>query len=313
MSKISNPNPDKWQTEPEGLTLPELRSDGWHGEPWPHVFASLGVRGFPIRPGTKKPYFANFYERATRNHAKIARWLKRWPDAGWAIITGAESGIICLDVDRKFNADGKVIVWGFESLHRAGIICPSAVTPTARTPRGGFRQLFRHPNCWVKTGDLVLEGEPVPGIEVFGDGLRGYCIIAGAGYLWLPHYSPTLALAPCTPWMIMADDQHHAAPSAPPAPIGGLSAYGEKVIRSARQAILTAPSGTRHATLLRVAYSVAGYVDGFGLPASFALDELERAALAQSRSAPRPTSKEILKTVRGAFAAGLRYQRKPRR
>ena len=165
----------------------------------------------------------DFYERATRNHAKIDRWLARWPNARWAIITGVESGGVALDIDRKCNADGKVIAWGLESLHRAGIIYPSAATPTARTPRGGFRQLFRHPGTFVKSGTLVIDGQEIAGIEVKGDGPSGHCIVAGRGYEWQPYYPLTLALAPCPPWMIMADDRHHAAPSAPVAPVGKLS------------------------------------------------------------------------------------------
>jgi hypothetical protein len=42
------------------------------------------------------------------------------------------------------------------------------------------------------------------------------------------------------------------------------------------------------------------------MPASLALDEMERAALAQPRSNPCPTQKQILKTVGSAFVAGLR-------
>jgi hypothetical protein len=109
----------------------------------------------------------------------------------------------------------------------------------------------------------------------------------------------------------MADDEHHAAPAAPIEPVGTLSAYGEKVIASAWKEIMTAPAGERHATLLRVCYSAAGYVDGYGLPAAYALDELERAALAQPRSKPRPTDNAILKVVRDSFSAGLRRQRNP--
>jgi hypothetical protein len=278
----------------------------------PHILASLGFRVFPVAPNSKRPLIDDFYERATRNHAKIDRWLARWPNARWAIITGVESGGVALDIDRKCNADGKVIAWGLESLHRAGIIYPSAATPTARTPRGGFRQLFRHPGTFVKSGTLVIDGQEIAGIEVKGDGPSGHCIVAGRGYEWQPYYPLTLALAPCPPWMIMANDRHHAAPSAPVAPVGKLSRYCETALRNARKAILEAPAGQRHDTLLRIVFNIAGLVDGYGMPAALALDELERAAIAQPRNKPRPSHKDILKTVRDAFDAGLRHPREVR-
>jgi putative DNA primase/helicase len=289
------------------------REPDFQGLLWPHVVAGLGARIFPVDPRTKRPLIDDFYERATRNHDKIDRWLKRWPNARWAIITGEDSGIVALDIDRKRNEAGRVVVFGLETLHRAGIVFLPTVTPTARTPSGGYRLLFRHPGVHVKTGELLFKGKRVLGVEVKGDGRGGHCIVAGPGYEWQPHYPPTLALAPLPPWAIMSDDEHHSAPATPIAPVGKLSPYGEKVLRNARKEILEAPPGQRHGALLRVSYSVAGYVDGYGLPASFALDELGRAALAQPRNKPRPTPKQILKTVQDAFAAGLRQQRKPAR
>jgi hypothetical protein len=94
--------------------------------------------------------------------------------------------------------------------------------------------------------------------------------------------------------------------------VGDLSAYCEAALRSARREILNGPAGQRHDTLLRVVFNIAGLIDGYGMPANLALDEMEHAALAQPRNKPRPGNKEILKTVRDAFAAGLRHPRKKR-
>ena len=87
--------------------------------------------------------------------------------------------------------------------------------------------------------------------------------------------------------------------------------------RRRRIQALSDSSSKSIAALLRFTLSDPPTIDGWilnslltSVAASFALDELERAALAQPRSKPRPTSKEILKTVRDAFAAGLRHQRK---
>jgi hypothetical protein len=280
---------------------------GFQGQPWPHVLASLGFRVFPVAPNSKRPLIENYYERATRNHAKIERWRKRWPDARWAAIMVEEAGAVALDIDRKCDAGGKVIIWGLESLYRARLIYPSALTPTARTPRGGFRQLFRHPGTFVKSGLLKIEGQEIAGIEIKGDGPAGHCILTGRGYEWQPFYPITLALAPCPPWMIMAEDAPAARRSAVPVvPVGALSRYGEKALRSARTAILEAPTGERYETLLRTVFDIAGLIEAHEIPASIALAEMEHAALAQPRNKPRPGEREILKTVRDAFAAGLR-------
>jgi putative DNA primase/helicase len=286
----------------------------WQGQPWPHTFAGLGVRGFSVNR-QKHPCIEDFYDRATRNHDKIDRWRARFPGAGWSIITGADSGIVALDIDRKRNEAGRVVIFGIETLHRAGIVFMPPVTSTARTPSGGYRLLFRHPGVHVKTGALIFRGKHVPGVEIKGDGPAGHCIVAGPGYIWQPHYPPTLALAPLPPWAIMADEEHHPAPSTPPVPVGQLSAYGEKVIRSARKEILEAPPGTRHDALLRVVFNVAGFCEANDMPPSFALAEMEHTALEQPRSKPRPSVRQILQTVRDAFNAGLRkpYPRRERR
>jgi hypothetical protein len=280
---------------------------------WPHLLASLGARIFPVDPRTKAPLIDDFYDRATRNHAKIDRWLKRWPNARWAIITGQDSGIVILDIDRKKDARGKVVIWGMENLHRAGIVFLPPATPTETTPSGGFHLLFRHPGVFVPTGPLKVNGEKIPGIEVKGDGPAGHCIVAGPGYVLQPCYPITLALAACPPWMIMADEQRHHTSSEAAKPVGDLSAYCEVVLRNARKEILAAPPTQRHDTLLRVVFNVAGFVEGYGMPASLALAEMEHAALEQPRNKPRPSDKQLLKTVGDAFAAGLRAPREPRR
>jgi hypothetical protein len=314
MSIISKPNPDDWQTEPEGLTLSELRSDGWHGQPWPHVFASLGWRTTLARAKGKGGLFKDYLNLATCDHRQIDEWITLYPGCRWEIITGGKTeeetgGVVALDVDRKTNGDGKVITWGLEGLYRAGIIYPSAVTPTATTPRGGIRQLFRHPGVYVNTGELKIDGKTIAGMEVKGDGPAGHCIVAGPGYVWMPHYPPTLALAPCPLWMIMPDDQHHAAPAALPAPVGELSRYCEKALYNACTAILEAQPGGRHAALLHEAFAMGRLVEGFGMPPSIALYELGLAAIGQPRNKPRPSDREIIRTIMDAFTAGERHPR----
>jgi putative DNA primase/helicase len=309
--------------EPRGLIIDRLRQGDLpmslhidrRSEPQdpPHLLASLGARCFPVNPRTKHPLITDYYARSTRNHAKLDRWLARWPKVAWAIVTGADSGIVALDIDRKKNAHGKIIVWGMENLHRAGIVFLPPATPTQITRSGGFHLLSRHPGVSVPTGPLKIAGKNVAGVEIKSGGPNGHCIVAGPGYLWQPCYPIKLALATCPPWMIMPDERRHRAPFEAAKPVGELSAYCEKALRNARKQILEAPPGQRHNILLRAVFNVAGLVEGYGMPASLALQELEYAALEQPRRNPRPGDKQLLKTVGDAFAAGLRAPREPRR
>jgi hypothetical protein len=267
----------------------------------PHIYVS---RGWPVHPfdRAKRPLTHHGVDDATLDHAQIDRWRRQYPDALWAIASGRRSGVVGLDVDFRPEGNGR------DTLEFDLEIGFLPATPISHTPRG-YHVLFAWPGHDVPCS----VGKLGRFLDIRGDG--GSLIMPpGPGRRWDPHLPYTLPLAPLPVWVTSSiEDQHHAAPSAPVAPVGELSAYGENIIRSARKDILEAPSGQRHATLLRVAYSVAGYVDGCGLPASFALDELERAALAQPRNNPRPNDKAILKTVRESFTAGLRHQRKPRR
>jgi hypothetical protein len=109
--------------------------------------------------------------------------------------------------------------------------------------------------------------------------------------------------------MNVVENPTRREPVEPAVPVGELSPYCEKALRNARKAILEAPTGERHDTVLRTVFNIAGLVEGYGMPASLALDELERAAIAQPRNKPRPSDKEILRTVKDAFDAGLRHPR----
>jgi putative DNA primase/helicase len=275
---------------------------------WGHYYVS---RGLPIHPVgfDKRPLTRHGFKDATLDHAQVDRWVDelRQPFQ-WAIVCGEPSGVVVTDVDLR---PGKV--WGLDSLEALGICSRTATTPTAHTPSGGYHQLFRYPGFPVKSDvGRLPDGRSAPGIDIRGDGSSAI-VPPGPGRFWDPHLGPDLKLAPLPIWaMPSSAPDASAAPAAPIAPVGKLSAYGEKVLRSARREILEAPPGQRHSTVLRVVYSIAGFVDGFGLPAGLALDEMERAALKQPRSRPRPSTKEIAKTVRDAFAAGLRKQRRPR-
>ena len=54
---------------------------------------------FPIEPGAKKPLTARGFLDASSDPKMVQTWHSRWPDANWAISTGAANlAVIDLDV-----------------------------------------------------------------------------------------------------------------------------------------------------------------------------------------------------------------------
>ena len=80
-------------------------------------------------PG-KHPLTQRGCKEATIDEGIIRKWWTRWPRANVAILTGAQSGVIVLDVD---GPDGETFL--------KGMVVPK--TPTAKTGRGRHI-FFRH-------------------------------------------------------------------------------------------------------------------------------------------------------------------------
>jgi hypothetical protein len=56
----------------------------------------------PVAVGAKRPRTRHGVHDATSDPAKLARWLRRWPDTNWAIATGAPGPtVIDLDAPRR--------------------------------------------------------------------------------------------------------------------------------------------------------------------------------------------------------------------
>lgn len=158
---------------------------------WALFFARLGLEVFPAawvangacacRAGTAcespgKHPLVKWSTEATRDQSKIAAWWARWPLANVAIATGARSGLVVIDCDRKPGVDG------LKSL--AKILRVPPTTKVIHTGSGGVHFYYRHPGWGVPCSAGVLG----PGIDVRGDG--GYVIappsthISGGHYVW---------------------------------------------------------------------------------------------------------------------------------
>jgi hypothetical protein len=150
----------------------------------------------PVEPRGKRPVVPWLeYQRRLAGRDEVERWLERWPDANMAIVTGALSGLVVLDVDVRHGGD--------ESLER--LECdhgPLARTVEAMSGGGGRHRYFAHPG-----GTVPNRVACAAGIDVRGD---GGCVVAppslhasGRCYAWAPGCAPDeLALAPLPRWLL---------------------------------------------------------------------------------------------------------------
>jgi hypothetical protein len=125
-------------------------------------YAHRRLRVHPLRPSTKLPLLAAWPARATADPATIAAWFQDAPTAGVGIATGADSGIVVLDVDPRHGGDDTMA-----DLERRHGVLPD--TWHCQTANGGSHLYFLHPGGAVGNRAGIR-----PGVDVRGDG--GYVV-----------------------------------------------------------------------------------------------------------------------------------------
>jgi hypothetical protein len=260
------------------------------GPVWLQTSAKTGYRG------------TNGSKDATQDENALRRLWALHPDAVPAVMTGAGSNIIALDVDIKNGRHG------VDALELLGVsIHPE--TPTAHTPNGGIHLLFRSPGHPLRSSQDRLGA----GLEVKGDG-AWITLPPGPDRRWDTHLGPDTPLAPMPEWMVVIAEpepvlNHTPAPIRPQP----LDRYAEAALDGAVKAITSASAGQQRDTLNREIYGIARLVAGNVIPAALAIEALTWAAR-QMRSLDtrhpwRPG--EIDRMVRAAFADGLARPRQP--
>jgi len=125
-------------------------------------FASFGWFVFPCRARKKEPATRHGLLDAKRDEQAIEQCWTDNPQLNVAVRTGAESGIVVLDVDGET---------GWDSLHaledQHGDLPKTA---SVVTPRGGEHLYFQHPGREIRN----TTGFPGPGLDIRGDG--GYVL-----------------------------------------------------------------------------------------------------------------------------------------
>ena len=174
-------------------------------------YRALGWSVIPVQPGKKRPLLRWLrYQELLPDEAEIRSWFERRPEANVAVVTGAVSGLVVLDVDPGHGGEESLL--DLEGRHGR---LPETVE--AITGGGGRHLYFRHPGrpCPNRVG-------LAPGIDLRGDG--GYVVAppslhpSGRRYVWeVSHHPEDRALAPLPPWLLRLVLQEGPRRGHPPA------------------------------------------------------------------------------------------------
>lgn len=145
-------------------------------------------------PG-KHPLLPNGLRGASKDRQQIKEWWRRWPNANVGIRTGAESGLVVVDIDPRNG--GEITLANLIKNHG-----PLPSTPKANSGGGGWHIYFEYPGKKFKGRNDF----PGPGIDIKADG--GYIIappslhVSGKTYQWAEGASlDDLDLAALPKWL----------------------------------------------------------------------------------------------------------------
>lgn len=180
-------------------------------------YAKRGWAVLPCKPSGKTPATQHGYKDATTEKRVIVAAWSTNVRANVAVATGAQSGIVVLDVDPRNGGDASLA-----ELERVHGSLPA--TPTVGTGGGGRHFYFSAPEGALRGGVLA------PGLDVKADG--GYVIAPpsvhpdGGKYRWVN--GPTRALAPCPEWILPKSNKDQTKPrqAVEPVPDAGATPIG---------------------------------------------------------------------------------------
>jgi hypothetical protein len=194
------------------------------------------------------------YQRKRATPDEITAWAEQYPDANWAVVTGAVSGIVVIDTDTQ-EAE--------EYAQSLGL----PATLTVHTGGGGHHRYYAHPGIRVGNKQAV---HGVKGLDIRGDG--GYVVAppsihpSGNAYVWAGQPGEKLAALPSWAW---TEDQKQNVSSQPPNNNGNGNGKREEAyirsaiegkLRDATSRVAQAPDGTKHEVLREAANMLGGYI-----------------------------------------------------
>lgn len=246
-------------------------------------YCALGWSVIPVVPRGKRAAVAwRAYQDRAPSQAELRDWFAKWPGANVAVVTGAVSGLVVLDVDPDHG--GEQSLAGIAARHGA---LPRTVE--AETGGGGRHLYFAHPG-----GEVRNRAGLAPGLDLRGDG--GMIVAppsihpSGRRYRWRSGHEPgETALAPLPTWLMEprfgGDDRS-----------GHPLAYWRELVHEGVEA------GRRNATLA----SFTGHLLWHGVDPDVILELL----LSWNRTRCRPPlpDEEVIATVRSIERTHRRHQ-----
>jgi hypothetical protein len=160
------------------------------------AYLARGWSVVAVEPRGKRPIVRwEELQRRRPGADELRAWLAHRPDANLAVVTGAVSGIVVLDVDPRHGGSASLARW--ERDH--GALPP---TVEAQTGGGGRHLYFAHPGRELRSRAALA-----PGLDLRGDG--GLVVAppslhpSGGRYRWLPGHAPDeVRLAPLPAWLL---------------------------------------------------------------------------------------------------------------
>lgn len=258
--------------------------------------ALLGWRCVPVTP-RRSGFWKGYINDATTDLDTLERWARAYPRCNWSVIPEG-SGVWALDVDVPSDdhmADGTA--WLRAMVERHGQL-PRG--PHGRSGGGGHLFVFRDTGAPIKR----QSGYPAPGIDPRA--ARVQFTIApsrhsrGGLYRWA--LAPWDAPPPEAPAWLLAAVAPPPPKPLPKRPRVPTTDVARRSLARALDAIASAASGTRNATLNRQAFVAARWI------ASGLLDETEAvAALYAAGRAVGLPDPEVRTTIKSGVLAGLRH------
>lgn len=220
-------------------------------------YADMGYRVVPVRFDPKVIPLIEWRRWASRELGDITHWWDKWPDAGVALTTGGNEGLLVVDQDVKSGVDGIA-----EFYELAANFNGIPVTPTASTPSGGLHHYFSLPRGVSLAGRVSM----APGVDIRADGnliVAPPSVRHDGAYAWIvsPQDYP---FAEAPEWLIHLVGQRAARAVVGrrwlPPPGGRRRSYILSAVEGEARELAEMQSGGRNNRLFRAAATLGWFV-----------------------------------------------------
>jgi len=269
-------------------------------------YARHGWRVFPLKPAAKVPLTEHGCLDATRDVEQVAAWWQRWPTANVGIATGAESGLLVVDIDGE---EGELALAELTAQHGALPLVPEVITGRGRHLYFSFDERVKNSAKRLpKIDTRSTGGYVVAPPSVHPDGRR---------YEWGAGKSPReRSVAPAPEWLVElfaprkaspTPGAYRPSPAAAPSDLDASSAryraWFMHALEGEARDLASEREGSRGSAANRSAYKLAGYLPN--LPHGLVTERDIELELLASCVANGLVAKDGIDKVRATIRRGL--------